>query len=398
MHGRRRTQLRPWLAENGDPLLATLIACVGLYEIWVAPLTPPGYRGPGIVASAGVLALATAAWIRGRAPLAALGVAVAVLTIEWSYARGVAQLPNASFGAILLFAYTVGAHVEVRRGLFGMVVASAVFLAQDGADVEAGYHSTRTDFGFYALFFLAWGAGIGIRTLRRRAALLEELIEQLAHEREERARLAAFEERARLARELHDVVAHSITVLAVQSGAARQVIDEDPATAKTAMLTAEQSARDALRELRRLLGVLRSPTAEDDRRPPPGLRDLRELATRVEGAGLPVEVAVDGTPRELAPGLDLTAYRVVQEALTNALKHARAEHASVRLAYGDRQLELEVVDDGRGTPPIGSNGAGHGLAGLRERAALYGGSLEAGPRADGGFRVAVALPYEASPS
>jgi signal transduction histidine kinase len=397
MHRPRIDALRRWLGRHDDQLLAALIAFVGLLEIWVVLLTPPGYHGPKLLASAGVIALAAALWQRRRAPLMALGVAVGVLTIQWAFARGVAQLPNGSFIAILLAAYTVGAHDSVRRGAAGMVVGSAVFLIQDGADLEAGYHSTRTDIGFFVLFFLAWGAGIGIQALRRRATLLEELTGQLAREREERARLAVLEERARLARELHDVVAHNVTVLAVQAGAARQVLDNDPETAKSTLRSAEESARQALGELRRLLGVLREPAAAsgDDRRPPPGLHDLRELASHVERAGLAVDLVVDGEPRELSPGLDLSAYRVVQEALTNALKHAQAARATVRLDYRERELELEILDDGCGPHANGSS-SGHGLAGLREQTALYGGTFEAGAGANGGFRVAAVLPFEAT--
>jgi signal transduction histidine kinase len=276
-----------------------------------------------------------------------------------------------------------------------MLVGAGVFLIQDGADLEAGYHSVRQDFGFYVLFFLSWAAGLGIRALRDRAGALERLTAQLKTEREETARLAVFEERTRMARELHDVVAHGVTVMVLNSGAARQLVDNEPEKAKSTLVSVEAAGRQALAELRRMLGVLRG-RSEDELRPPTGLRDLDELASQLEASGVNVDVVVEGQPRELEPGLDLSAYRIVQEALTNVLKHAEARRASVRIAYRDRELELEVIDDGIGGDTNGAGG--HGLDGLRERAAIYGGTLSVGPRSSGGFRVEATLPIDLSRS
>jgi signal transduction histidine kinase len=385
--------IRNWIALRGDTLLAALVGGVGLFEIWVGPITAPGYRGPQTVATAGVLVLSAVLLWRRRTPWLTLATVIGVLTLQWGYARGVAQLPNASFAAILLVAYSVGAHQTRTRGLVAMLAGACAFLIQDGADLEAGYHSVRTDAGFYALFFAAWAAGLGIQALRQRAELLERLTGQLAREREEKARLAVVEERTRLARELHDVVAHSVTVMVLHAGAARQLIDSEPGKAKSTLRSAEESGRQALAELRRLLGILRSSGGGDDLSPPSGVRNLRDLADMVGRGGLDVKLVIEGEPRELAPGLDLSAYRIVQEALTNALKHARAHQASVRVHYGERQLELEVVDDGRDTGANG-DGGGHGLQGLRERAALYGGTLQAGPKPGGGYRVFATLPID----
>jgi signal transduction histidine kinase len=357
---------------------AALVGGVGLFEIWIEPITAPGYRGPQGVATAGVLVLSAVLLWRRRVPLMTLAAATAVLTVQWAYARGVAELPNASLAAILLVAYTVGAHLPRTRGLVAMLAGASAFLIQDGLDWEAGYKSVRTDAGFYALFFAAWAAGVGIRALRR--------------EREEKARLAVVEERTRLARELHDVVAHSVTVMVLQAGAARQIVDTEPETAKSMLVAIEASGRDALAELRRLLGILRNAGDDDDRRRPSGVRDLDDLADTAARGGLEVKVVVEGEPRELPPGVDLSAYRIVQEALTNALKHGRADVASVRVRFGDASLELEVVDDGRGASTNGSGG--HGLQGLRERAALYGGTLHAGRDPGGGYRVAATLPLD----
>ncbi|MEY2516409.1 MAG: hypothetical protein QOJ89_3767 [bacterium] len=385
--------VRAWVARRGDLALALLVTAIGLFEIWVTPITPPGYRGPASVATAGVLALGGAIAWRRRAGWASLGVAVVVLTVQWAYARGAGELPNGAFIAILALAYSIGAHEQRSRGLTAMLVAASVFLIQDGIDLEAGYPSVRQDFGFYILIFFAWGAGVGIRALRRRAEQLERLTSELEHEREQSARLAALQERTRLARELHDVVAHGVAVMVLHAGAARTLVDAEPQRAKSTLRSAEQAGRQALTELRRLLGVLRDDSAAAELRPPDSLRDLQELAHALGQGGLDVELVVEGEPRELAPGLDLSAYRIVQEALTNTVKHAQARHATVHVRYAPRRLELEIADDGHG-PSQTSDNAGHGLTGLRERAALYGGDLEAGPSAGGGFRVFATLPCD----
>jgi len=385
--------VRHAVGRRGDQALAALVTGIGLFEIWVTPLDPPGYHGPRAVASVGVLIVGAAVLWRRRVPWLSMGVVVAVLAVEWAYARGVERVPNGDFGAVLLLAYTLGAHEASARGLIAMLSASAVFLVQDGADREAGYPNVRQDLGFYVLFFLAWGAGVGIRTLRRRSEQLERLTQQLEREREQTARLAALEERARLAREMHDVVAHGVTVMLLHAGAARKLVDGEPERAKSTLHSAEESGRQALAELRRLLGVLRDGSRQGELRPPDSLRDLQDLAEQLERGGLGIELIVEGKSHELAPGLDLCAYRIVQEALTNTLKHADARRATVRVRYTERKLELEVSDDGHG-PPVSGSGTGHGLAGLHERAALYGGVLHAGPGPSGGFRVVAALPFD----
>jgi signal transduction histidine kinase len=196
---------------------------------------------------------------------------------------------------------------------------------------------------------------------------------------------------------LHDVVAHNVSVMVVQAGAARRTVDRDTAGAKEAMNLIETTGRQALDEMRRLLGVLRK---EDDQErpaltPQPSVRYLDQLVAQVRKAGLPVELEVEGDPRPLASGVDLSAYRIVQEALTNSLKHAGPAHATVRVRYGADDVEVTVTDDGRGPEAgDGANGtaSGHGLVGIRERVALYGGELEAGPRRGGGYTVRAKLP------
>jgi signal transduction histidine kinase len=209
-------------------------------------------------------------------------------------------------------------------------------------------------------------------------------------ERDLAAREAVVEERARIARELHDAIAHNVSMIVVQAGAERRVLDGQADSTREVLQTIEQIGRAALTEMRRLVGMLRTDDG-DPLAPQPSLADLPRLAAQVSEAGLPVELAVEGERRELPVGIELSAYRIVQEALTNALKHAGDAHAAVRVRYGADQLELEVVDDGAGAPAT-VTGGGHGLAGMRERVALYGGRLDAGRRGERGFTVRVVLP------
>ena len=207
-------------------------------------------------------------------------------------------------------------------------------------------------------------------------------------------------ERLLIARELHDVVAHGVSVMVVHAGAARRVIDERPEQARDALQTIETTGREALVELRRLVGILRADGAAPPLDPQRGLDSLGALIASVGSAGVPVELAVEGEPRPLPAGVDLAAYRIVQEALTNTIKHAGHARARVRVAYEGAALDLEIVDDGRSREPDGGRraivppGQGHGLIGMRERVHLYGGDFEAGPRQGGGFRVRARLPLE----
>jgi len=216
---------------------------------------------------------------------------------------------------------------------------------------------------------------------------------RLDPERVSAARRAAAEERARIARELHDVVGHAIGVIVLQADGGRRLLRVDPGETERALTTIEQTGRGALDEMRRLVAMLRATDDEDALAPQPGLAGLEELAADVRAAGLPVDVVIEGQPTALPAGVDLSAYRIAQEALTNALKHAGPAHARVLVRYGAREVGIEVEDDGRGAPTAGSNGGGHGLVGIRERAALYGGQVDAGPRPEGGFAVRVRLPY-----
>ncbi len=207
------------------------------------------------------------------------------------------------------------------------------------------------------------------------------------------AEQAAAEERARIARELHDVVAHSVSVMVVQASGVRRLLKEEQHRERDALLSVEQIGRQALTEMRRMLGVMRTADGElPSLAPQPGLQHLERLVAHVEEAGLPVTLRIEGRRPELAPGIDLSAYRIVQEGLTNALKHSRGGHAEVIVRYHEDSVQLEIIDDGLGA---NGDGPGHGLVGMRERVALYGGKLDAGPRDGGGFVLRAELPVEA---
>ncbi|CAL9484493.1 sensor histidine kinase [Streptomyces sp. Tu 3180] len=251
-------------------------------------------------------------------------------------------------------------------------------------------------------FALAWVLGDSIRTRRAYFAQLEERAARLEKEREAQAKVAVAAERARIARELHDVVAHNVSVMVVQADGAAYVLDAAPDQAKKALETISSTGRQALAEMRRLLGVLRTGEHQEagEYVPQPDVRQIEDLVEQCRDSGLPVDFRVEGTPRPLPSGVELTAYRIVQEALTNTRKHGGPDAgASVRLVYFDDGLGLLVEDDGKGAPHElyeegGFDGRGHGLIGMRERVGMVGGTLDAGPRPGGGFRISALLPLK----
>jgi signal transduction histidine kinase len=226
--------------------------------------------------------------------------------------------------------------------------------------------------------------------VRRGIRAREERVELAERERELAAREAVVEERARIARELHDVIAHNVSMMVVQAGAERRVLDGANGSTREVLQTIEQIGRSALTEMRRLVGMLRS-DGENPLAPQPGLDDVATLVGQVREAGLPVDLTVEGERRELPAGIELSAYRIVQEALTNALKHAGDAYAQVSIRYSADSLELEILDDGGGAGSLATPG-GHGLVGMRERVALYGGRFDASRRPGGGFAVRAKLP------
>lgn len=251
-------------------------------------------------------------------------------------------------------------------------------------------------------FALAWVLGDSVRTRRAYFAQLEERAARLEKEREAQAKVAVAAERARIARELHDVVAHNVSVMVVQADGAAYVLDAAPDQAKKALETISSTGRQALAEMRRLLGVLRTGEHQEGGEyvPQPDVGQIEDLVEQCRGSGLPVDFRIEGTPRPLPSGVELTAYRIVQEALTNTRKHGGPNAgASVRLVYFDDGLGLLVEDDGKGAPHElyeegGADGHGHGLIGMRERIGMVGGTLDAGPRPGGGFRISALLPLK----
>jgi signal transduction histidine kinase len=244
-------------------------------------------------------------------------------------------------------------------------------------------------------FVLAWLAGAGLRERGARAVAAEELVRRAEAEREAAARVAVAEERARIARELHDIVAHAVSVMVLQVGAVRHNLPNVLSQDKEALTGVERTGRTALTEMRRLLGAMRHGTDDLDLAPQPGLGTLEALLDEVRRAGLPVHLQVDGEPVGLPRTLDLSAYRIVQEGLTNALKHAQASCADVVVSYGPDQLQVDVRDDGRAQSA--SDGFGHGLVGIGERVKIYGGEMTAGAAPGGGFVLSARFPLDGDP-
>ena len=370
----------PSRADVLDVALAGALAVVAVAEVLTGQVS-----GPRAAAVPLALLLTVPLAVRRRFPLAVTAAVSASFLLNW--AAGIDMYSYwASIMVGLVAAYTAAAHLRPRLAalalacLFTAIVVSAL--------------------GFSGLL---WGAilvggaalaGFALRDRRRHVSQLAELARQLELARDENARAAVAGERARIARELHDVVAHSVSVMVVQAGAAEEVLGADPARAREPLRSVQDTGRQALVELRRLLGVLRTDGGEAALAPQPGLDQVGALAAQVREAGVAVEMSVDGDRDQVPAGVDLAAYRIVQEALTNVLKHASASHAVVRVGYRPDAIELEVLDDGRG--PLGGGhggpGMGQGLIGMRERASLYGGVVEARPRAGGGFAVRARLP------
>jgi signal transduction histidine kinase len=290
--------------------------------------------------------------------------------------------------AALPFAmYSLGAHASDRGAAVGVAVALAVLWTS--VAIKSTENAARDIISIAVLVTTSFAIGRAFRGRELSLVASTERAAVLEHEREEDVRRAASEERGRIARELHDVIAHGVTVMVVQAGAADQIIERDPALAREALVAIQDAGRQALADLRRLLGLVRD---DDTTRlaPQPGLQELDALVEGMRNAGMPIEVEIRGTPRALPAGVDLSAFRIVQEALTNVLKHAGDAQARVVVAYAPDAIELEVVDDGR----TQANGHGHGLVGMRERVMLYGGTLQAGPAENGGYRVLARLPLD----
>ena len=366
-----------------------IVLCVGTVVGWALDRAhQPGWALPLDLAAC--LALG---WRRSR-PLPVLAVVVAVDVVQI-----VADVPANSLIYVTLIAiYSVAAYASRRRAvvaLLGTYVGIFGALLSPAASIEGGIVTAT------ALMAAAAVLGDNIRTRRAYLSAVEERAARMERERDAQAAIAAAAERTRIAREMHDVVAHSLSVMVAQADGAGYVMDGSPDKARRAIATVAETGRQALTEMHRLLGVLRSTDVEEELTPQPGVDQLDALITRTQSAGLPVTLSVKGTPVPLSPGLSLTVYRIVQEALTNTLKHAGpAVTATVQVRYLAHDVEIEVTDNGHpaGGPPTGPMipDGGHGLAGMRERAAVYGGSLQAGPLDGAGWRICARLPVESS--
>ena len=307
---------------------------------------------------------------RRRLPLVVHGVSVAA-----AFGYLALGFPTVGLGlAVLVVVYTTAALRPRRESLAALAVTVALLAAAPGLDMDAG-----TAAGNLLVLLAAWALGDAARQRAERAVAA----------REEAARRAVADERLRIARELHDVVAHTLGVVAVQAGAARLVVADDPERAAAALDTIETTTRGALAEMRTLLGVLRADGEGAALAPQPGLAGLTVLVAQVADAGVPVRLSVEGEQRPLPPGLEVSAYRIVQEALTNVIRHADRAPATVVVRYAADRLEVEVTDEGPG--PAATPAPGHGIVGMRERVAVYGGTLVAEPRPGGGFRVAASF-------
>jgi signal transduction histidine kinase len=306
--------------------------------------------------------------------------------------------PSAADLAILVLLYTLAAYRPRRESVAGLLTCLAGSAVAIGAWTAVDLGATLADrlfvggvmFGGTAL--IAWVLGDSMRYRRAYYAALEERASRLEAERDAQAKISAAAERARIARELHDVIAHNVSVMVVQADGASYALRSEPERARQALAAISSTGRQALAEMRRLLGVLRSGDAGADLAPQPGLDQLRELLDQARTAGLSVSLRLEGAPHQLTEGAELAAYRVVQESLTNTRKHAGIlAAAAVTLRYERDGLIVRVTDDGRGEAAQG-DGAGHGLTGMRERIEMYGGTVEAGPLPGGGYQVTARLP------
>ena len=384
MDGARFQRPRAWLALVIDAAIVVTVATITEWNTWAFRTVP----GPKWLTAALPLLIALPLLWRRERPLLAASLVVAGIVgqavVSGNSAEGLELIIAAGVAA-----YSVAAYSERRRaqvGLAVLVVGYTIYALED-RNIRSGRTSELWAGAFFGVALLAaWLIGIFVHSGRERTTL-----QRLAAERERAAEDAVTEERSRLARELHDIVSHNLSVVVLQAGGARAQGDGAPAGTLEKI---ERSSREALVEMRRLLGVLREDDADRTTAltPQPGIDQLQALAASMEAAGLPVELTVDGTHDDLPPALELSVYRIVQEALTNTLKHAGPTYAHVQIRRHERTVTIDVVDGGGGGANRGHAGGGHGLVGMRERVALFGGELTAAPRPEGGFAVHATLP------
>jgi signal transduction histidine kinase len=380
----------PRLARLADLALALGVTLVGIAEIWV-PFSSRAGDGSAAASTVVTVLMGIALTQRRRLPLPA-GIAVLVV---WPLASLVAPLYVLFFGQFVPMAvavFSMARHGRDRVPLYGAAAGAAVLLFFDlvveelQAPGEIVFH--------WGVFAIVWGFGFGLRRHELRAEASTRRAVEVEVRAAEQAMAAVLAERTRIARELHDIVAHSVSTMVVQAGAAEQVVDDDPEFVRRALGTIRATGSEALGEMRRVVAMLRDEDEPGALGPQPGVGSVPDLVDAARETGLDVRLAVTGDPVPLPAGVDLAAYRIVQEALTNARRHARASTVDVSLAFGADELAIEVRDDGVGAAagPAG----GHGLAGMRERVLLYGGRLELGQPAGPGFVVRAFLPVGAA--
>jgi signal transduction histidine kinase len=381
---RRGVSRRNWAF---DIALAAVVGVLGQLEVWWG-IGSTHRQGPLWAQS--LLYAVTALLLVGRRvrPLACLTAIVVASLLEF-----VAVGSPEGFAvtvAPLIATYTVGNRLQWRRSWVALMLAVVLGVAWAVFDpMNTTVAERLSSLVWLTPSIISWLLGALVRVTRLNA-------EERRVNREQRASQAVGEERNRIARELHDVIGHSVSVMTVQASAVRRLLTPEQAVERQALETVEAMGRETLSEMRRMVGVLRRSGTDTGLEPPPGLGQVDRLAEKFRTSGLPVSVSVTGAARELAPGLDMTAYRLVQEGLTNTLRHARnPRHAEVAIDYGADRIELAVRDDGQSAAPSGSPiEAGNGLLGMRERVGLYGGSLVARVRAEGGFELVATLPLE----
>jgi len=374
----------PALARRAFLGLVGVLCVTGLVQVWWSP--EPG----DLLRSVAVVVLtAPLPWAR-RWPVPVLLVVLAGTVLDQVSDAGLGQ----TWFAVLLAVYAVGAWAGSRASALGMSLVAVGVLAVDIPRLQNGA-SVDDVVPAWCVIAGIWGLGRWMRARRDEHAALVAHTTELERDREEASRAAVAYERARIARELHDLVAHSMAVIVLQAQACQRVLPEDIAAAQRSLAAIESVGRAGMDELRRLLDVLLVETEGVDPGARPSLDQLDDLVEQVRSAGLEVTVEVDGTPGPLPPGLDLSAYRIVQESLTNALKHGERAPATVRVAYGAETLTIRVSNPAVRAPGAPTGRVGHGLISMRERAALYGGALEAGPGPGGDFVVHATLPRAA---
>jgi signal transduction histidine kinase len=385
---RVRTSLSP--PRLFDLGLALALTVVGLAEVLV-PFSSRQGDGSGFVACVGVVVRGLALTQRRTRPLAAALVVFATLLVV-AWAGGGYVLFYGQAVMIEVAVYAVVRYAPMRQALVGVAAVAVVLLV---ADLTVPQLQGANEIAFHwSVTALVVAAAFSLRRLAQRAHESQRRAIEAEVAASQRALEAVIEERARIARELHDIVAHAVSTIVVQAGAAEQVVEDDPARARASLETIRATGASALAEMRRLVTVLREEDDAGPLQPQPGLAALPALFEALHSGGLEVDLAVTGDARPLAPGLDLAAYRIVQEGLTNVRRHSTARRAEVRLAYEPEQVRLEVHDEGpqaASTARLATEPGGHGLVGIRERVALYGGSLTAGPDGSGGFRLSAML-------